>query len=384
MSIYTDKRIVMTLDAGGTNFVFSAIQGGEEIVDPIIMESNAHNLDQCLRTIITGFEQVKSRLPEAPIAISFAFPGPADYRAGIIGKLPNLPAFKDGGIALGPMLEDYFKLPTFIGNDGNLFAYAEAMAGALPYINGCLFERNVSKRYSNLLGITLGTGFGAGLVVNNTLCEGDNFAGGEIWLSRSIVNPAMFAEAQMSTKAIQMAYAQKSGNTDSRLMPKDISEIAQGIKPGNRSAALEVFNEVALVIAESLCHAVTLIDGIIVIGGGISGAYSLLIPKIIEHMNGTIQTLDGRHIPRLVSKVYDLEDKQSFEQFLSYKDQEVEVPFSNRKVPYESEKRIGIIKSRIGTNRAISIGAYTIALHRLPQHISTAEQDLKLTKSSIL
>lgn len=33
--MYTnDNRIVMTLDAGGTNFVFSAIQGGKEIADP--------------------------------------------------------------------------------------------------------------------------------------------------------------------------------------------------------------------------------------------------------------------------------------------------------------------------------------------------------------
>ncbi len=34
--MYTnDNRIVMTLDAGGTNFVFSAIQGGKEIADPV-------------------------------------------------------------------------------------------------------------------------------------------------------------------------------------------------------------------------------------------------------------------------------------------------------------------------------------------------------------
>ena len=34
-----DKRIVMTLDAGGTNFVFSAIQSNEEIVEPIVLPS---------------------------------------------------------------------------------------------------------------------------------------------------------------------------------------------------------------------------------------------------------------------------------------------------------------------------------------------------------
>ena len=38
---------------------------------------------------------------EEPVAISFAFPGPADYEHGVIGDLPNFPAFC-GGVALGP------------------------------------------------------------------------------------------------------------------------------------------------------------------------------------------------------------------------------------------------------------------------------------------
>ena len=41
----TDSRIVLTLDAGGTNMVFSAMRGGEYIIDPITLPSNAKNLD---------------------------------------------------------------------------------------------------------------------------------------------------------------------------------------------------------------------------------------------------------------------------------------------------------------------------------------------------
>ena len=96
-----DKRIVMTLDAGGTNFVFSAIQGCKEIISPIGIPAVADNLEGCLLTLVEGFEQVKKLLPEPPVAISFAFPGPADYKNGIIGDLPNFPAFR-GGVALGP------------------------------------------------------------------------------------------------------------------------------------------------------------------------------------------------------------------------------------------------------------------------------------------
>ena len=83
--MYNDNRIVMTLDAGGTNLVFSAIRGGNEIVTPITLPSCACNLEQCLGQLSTGFSRIREQLTEAPVAISFAFPGPADYPAGIIG-----------------------------------------------------------------------------------------------------------------------------------------------------------------------------------------------------------------------------------------------------------------------------------------------------------
>lgn len=365
MNIFEDERIVMTLDAGGTNFVFSAIQRGKEIIEPITYSSNAHDLMLCLKTLIKGFEQVRAQLPSSPVAISFAFPGPADYKAGIIGKLPNLPAFTEEGVALGPMLEDHFQLPTFIGNNGNLFAYAEAMAGALPFINHELQARQSNKQYTNLLGITLGTGFGAGVVVNNTLCEGDNSAGGEIWLTRNYKTPATYAETSVSIKSIKQLYGQLTKQPEHNLTPKEIYDIATGTVNGNKEAALKAFDNMAAVMAESLANAITLIDGIIVIGGGMAGAYPLLAPRIIHYMNGSIQNLEGHNLPRLIGKVYDLEDPASLAAFLDYENTEISVPLSNRKVAYAKEKRIGLCLSKLGTNQAICLGAYAIALKNL-------------------
>ena len=75
---------------------------------------------------------VISRLPEQPAAISFAFPGPADYPRGIIGGyLPNFPSFRDG-VALKDFLEERFGIPTFINNDGDLYAYGEALGVHCP------------------------------------------------------------------------------------------------------------------------------------------------------------------------------------------------------------------------------------------------------------
>jgi glucokinase len=108
MSYAKDPRVVLTLDAGGTKFAFSAVQGDREVVEPVTLPSNAHDLPLCLETIVEGFTKVKEKAPAPPVAVSFAFPGPADYPRGIIGALGNLPAFKEGGVALGPMLADRF------------------------------------------------------------------------------------------------------------------------------------------------------------------------------------------------------------------------------------------------------------------------------------
>lgn len=364
MDISHDERVVMTLDAGGTNFVFSALQGGKEIVKPIVFPSNAHDLNVCLKTLIQGFEEVKSLLVSEPVAISFAFPGPADYKEGIIGRLPNLPGFKDGGVALGPMLRHHFNLPVFISNDGDLFAYGEAMAGILPFVNEQLTKNNIAKQYKNLLGVTLGTGFGGGIVINHQLCEGDNSSSGEIWLMRNFRNADFMVEDHVSIRAIQREYKSKSGESGD-FAPRDIYEIAIGTKEGNRDAAIHAYHELAYVVAESLANAITLIDGLIVIGGGISGAYSILIPKIIEILNGNIQNSKGEVFSRLVSKVYDLENPESLDQFLHYKMEELTVPFSNQKIQYNGENRIGIGLSKLGTSNAIALGAYALALAKL-------------------
>ena len=162
----------MTLDAGGTNFVFGAIRGCEEVVEPIHLPSAANNLELSLANLINGFHAVRSRLKEPPVAISFAFPGPADYPNGIIWNIGNLPAYK-GGVAVGPMLAAEFGIPVFINNDGDLYAYGEAISGYLPWVNAQLEKAGSPKRYHNLVGLTLGTGFGGGIVRNGNLFLGE-------------------------------------------------------------------------------------------------------------------------------------------------------------------------------------------------------------------
>jgi glucokinase len=225
-----DHRIVMTLDAGGTNFVFSAMQANRPVVESFALPSNADNLERSLANIVAGFRRVQEQLPAPATAISFAFPAPADYFNGIIISPCNLPAYRD--VALGPMLEDRFSLPTFINNDGDLFAYGEAMAGFLPYVNGMLEKAGSPKRYRNLFGVTLGTGFGGGIVRDGALFIGDNSMAGEIWVARHKLERDTNAEEGASIRAVRRVYAAESGvRLEDAPEPKVIYEIAEGRRP---------------------------------------------------------------------------------------------------------------------------------------------------------
>lgn len=365
MNLEHEKRIVMTLDAGGTNFVFSAIQGNNEIVPPVTFPSHADNLDDCLATLVNGFTEIKEQLPAHAVAISFAFPGPADYPAGIIGDLGNLPAFR-GGVALGPMLQEVFHLPVFINNDGDLFVYGEAIAGFLPYVNGLLEKAHSPKRFHNLFGVTLGTGFGGGIVRNGELFIGDNSGAGEIWLMRNKVDPSVNAEEGASIRAVQRVYAERSGiGFEQAPAPKEIFEIGAGRAKGNASAALEAYRRLGEVVGDALANALTLIDGLAVIGGGLSGAHSLFLPALVSEMNGKYHLPDGKNFPRLEINVYNLEDADERDIFLTGAKKEIAVPGTARTVQYDPLRRIGVGISKLGTSEAVAIGAYAFALHAL-------------------
>lgn len=363
MNYREDKRIVMTLDAGGTNFVFSAMRGMVSIVDPITFPSNANDLEKCLESIITGFKAVLTKLPEKPVAISFAFPGPADYPNGIIGDLGNLPAFR-GGIPLGPMLMEVFGLPVFINNDGDLFAYGEAIGGILPEVNRMFDGIGSPKRYHNLFGITIGTGFGGGLVYNNQLYLGDNSAASEIWLMRNRLDNETFAEEGVSIRAVQRVYRELS-SCEEDLSPKEIFDIAVGRMSGNKIAALKAFETLGTVIGDALANAVTLTDSIIVVGGGLANAWKLFAPAMFQQLNGTINNINGEPTNRLEMKVFNLQDRDEREIFIKGDLKSVTLPFSNKIIVYDSMKRIGVGLSRLGTSQAVSVGAYAYALSKL-------------------
>jgi len=365
MNLQSDSRIVMTLDAGGTNFVFNAIRGGEEMFEPFRIKAKAATLEEVLKKIISGFENVKDALDEEPVAISFCFPGPADYPKGIIGDLENLPTFR-GGVALKDMLEEKFGIPVFINNDGDLFAYGEAIGGILPEINARLEATGNPKRYRNLFGVTFGTGFGGGIVSNGQLFIGDNSAGGEVNRMRNKLYGSTSAEDSTAIRGIRRVYAREAGIPfDEAPNPKDIQDIVLGTFDGDRKAALKAWEEMAIVAGDTLANAITLIDGIIVIGGGLAGAHQVFLQTLVDEMNAGFNSLDGHIVPRLEITALNLENPVELAKFLENLSIEIKVPFSNKVVNYNSSRYIGVGISRLGTSKAVSVGAYAYALAEL-------------------
>ncbi len=361
MSYTADNRVVMTLDAGGTNFVFTAIKGCQEIVKPITKPSNAHDLEKCLKGMIDGFKQVRASLVEEPVAISFAFPGPADYPNGIIGDLVNLPAFR-GGVAVGPMLEEIFKIPVFVNNDGDLYAYGEAIAGFLPAVNELMEKSGRIKKYRNLMGFTLGTGFGAGIVHNNQLYIGDNSAAAEVWALSNIVDSSTNIEELISIRAVRREYARQVGIAfDKSPNPKEIYDIAMGTAKGDKEAALKSYRKFGLALGDAISNMLTVMDCIAVIGGGVAGAKELFFPAMFEVLRGKFENGNNR----IAQNVFNLDDENELAAFAQGEVRIIDVPFTDKKIPYDSHVRLGVGITKIGASTAISIGAYSFALSQL-------------------
>ena len=356
-----DRRIVITLDAGGTNFVFGAVQGDRFVVEPITLPSNSDRLDRCLETMVEGFRTVISRLPEQPAAISFAFPGPADYPRGIIGGyLPNFPSFRDG-VALKDFLEERFGIPTFINNDGDLYAYGEALAGALPEINARLEAAGSAKRFRNLIGYTWGTGFGVGIVSDNRLHIGDNSCVETFCLKHKKM-PDIIVEDGAAIRAVKRVYGELSGNPDHGL---DLCDIADEKREGDTEAARKAFAEMGEIAGDAMATAVTLIDGLIVIGGGITGARKWIMPSLLKELRSKMHTIAGDELNRVQMKVYDLDSEEEFKEFAKGDQRTLKVYGTDRYVAYDPQKRIGVAISKLGASNAISVGAYAFALSQL-------------------
>ena len=194
---------------------------------------------------------------------------------------------------------------------------------------------------------------------------GDNSVGGEAWLLRNKLDPAVNAEEGACIRAVRRVYAQVAGlPLDEAPEPKTIYEIGIGQAAGHRAAAVEAFRRLGEVAGDAIAQALTLIDGLAVVGGGISGAAGLFLPPLVDAMNDVYVKGDER-LRRLVPRALNLEDPAQRELFLKGQTRTLAVPGSTRTVQYDPLQRTAVGLSRLGTSEAVAIGAYAFAIRKL-------------------
>ncbi len=351
---------VLTLDVGGTNLVFSFVENGRISDNSLLLPTASKNLEDFLKKLISGFENLQKKSEGKASAISFSFPGPADYESGIIGNLENLPFF-DEEVPLAKVLENRFKIPVFINNDGDLFALGEARHGLLPEIN-----IQSQKKYCNLLGITLGTGFGGGIVANGRLFRGDNSAAAEINRMSNCLNRTQSVEEVLSIRGIQHLFVKEAGILFKKCPePFDIYRIAIGEIAGNNTAARKAWKTFGEVLGETLANAVTLTDTCVVIGGGLSGAWPVFLQYTVNRMNSHLLRIDGGKVKRMEVFAYNWENNDCRNNFLKLETKKINVPFSNETISYFLHKKISVGISKLGTSAAVALGAFAYAKNRL-------------------
>jgi predicted NBD/HSP70 family sugar kinase len=265
---------------------------------------------------------------------------------------------------LADFLQEKLKLPVFINNDADLFTYGETIAGILPEINQKLENLGSTKRYRNLIGFTFGTGFGFGLSVNGNMYVGDNSCS-EIFCLMHKYLENIIVEEGVSVRAVKRVYGQITGRPQHDLAPFDIFQIAEGLKEGNREAAHHAFEIMGEIAGNVMATCASLLDGIIVIGGGLTKAEKYFMPALLREIRSSYSTISGEKVARVQSKVYNLQNEDEFLKFAKGEQQVLRVFGTDKEVVYDPQKRMGIAISKLGADVATSLGAYAFALQNL-------------------
>ncbi len=157
----TTQDFVLGLDIGGTK-ISSGLNNNGEIFERKEMKTPFKESQDSILEKIAG--QIESYLPYKFKAIGIGIPGLVDPDRGVVYNLANIPSFQR--VSLKHFLEDRFKVPVVVNNDANCFTLGEYYFGPV-------------RHYRHVIGITLGTGIGTGVIANGHLYTGYICGAGE-------------------------------------------------------------------------------------------------------------------------------------------------------------------------------------------------------------
>ena len=171
------KPYFIGIDVGGTNIKFGLVDDNGQTLAYHSMrtEQDRGAEDACARMAVAVEQLVKKAGVEraAIRRAGLATPGPMDIGKGMILRPGNLPGWWD--FPIRDRVSHHIGVPVSFANDANAAAYGEFWSGA-------------AKQYHSLVFLTLGTGIGGGIIIGDTLIEGEHSCGSEC--GHILINPA--------------------------------------------------------------------------------------------------------------------------------------------------------------------------------------------------
>lgn len=274
-------RYYIGLDIGGTKCaaVLGKVDDNISIEDKIYFLTEKQTPDAILSRFDEFIEKKKYECEIKGIGISCG--GPLDSENGVIMKPPSLPLWDN--IEIVKHFENKFKIKTYLQNDANACAVAEWKFGA-------------GAGSKNMVFLTFGTGFGAGLILGGKLYSGTNDNAGEIGHVRltergpvgygkagscegycSGSGMARLAKIMSENKKYQSSYREylSSIGDETEISAKTLAENA---RKGNEFC-LAVYKKSGKMLGRSLAVLVDVLNPErIVIGGIFMRASDLLLP----------------------------------------------------------------------------------------------------------
>lgn len=235
--------------------------------------------------------------------IGVGVPGLVNYAKGFIYDLTNVPGWT--AVPLAEKLAARFNQPARVDNDVNAMALGECTYGA-------------GQAYQHAVFLTLGTGVGGGLLINNNLYRGAYSMAGEIGhvsidmngvsapmgrggVEQYVGNRQIVARAlQALDKGRASSILERAGGQRDAVTPKVIAEAAEA----GDALALEIFDFVADCLATMMASVAYLLQPqAFIIGGGVSAAGPVLFDPLRRHLN---ERLSEHFASRVVIKRAEL------------------------------------------------------------------------------
>ena len=169
----TPPRFIVGVDLGGTNIVVGAMSddGTQQYgmhTEPTRPEDGADGvigrMARMVETTITTTMRETGASRDAFQGVGIGAPGPLDRERGMVLLTPNL-GWHD--VPLRDRMRDLTGLPATLDNDANCATYGEWWIGA-------------ARGARNVIGMTIGTGIGGGLIFDGRLYHGSSDVAGEI------------------------------------------------------------------------------------------------------------------------------------------------------------------------------------------------------------